>query len=188
MYTRFLIYFLADIAVNLIGYCINPLLPLFADSEGNLPSWLRWFQTYDDTLDGKEPRFIESTSWLRTQERGVNDLSTTNTLGVAKNFICTYVLRVMWLYRNNAYGFAYSVLGAKSPFKTISEEGVNPSDRAPAIEGSYLRIFEDADGVKYFQYKLVKDRGNGKCYEASIGWKTSGQFVVRWTPFRKFNG
>jgi hypothetical protein len=26
MYTRFLIYFLADFTVNLIGYCINPIL------------------------------------------------------------------------------------------------------------------------------------------------------------------
>jgi len=175
MYTRFLIYFLADFCINAVGYFINPLLPIIADSDGNLPSWLRWFQTYDSTLDGTEPRFIESTSWLRTD-------------GVAKNFICTYILRVMWLYRNNAYGFAYSVLGGTAPFRTLSEDGVNPSDRTPAIEGSYLRIFEDADATRYFQYKLVKDRGNGKCYETSIGWKSSGQFVARWTPFRKFNG
>ena len=174
MYTRFLIYFILDLTINLVGFTINPFLPIFADSDGNLPTWLRWFQTYDATLDGTEPRFIDATSWLRTD-------------GVAKNVICTYVLRVMWLYRNNAYGFAYSVLGC-TPTKTISEDGVNPSDRNPAIEGSYLRIFEDAEGAQYFQYKLVKDRGNGKCYEASIGWKTSGQFVVRWTPFRKFNG
>jgi hypothetical protein len=174
MYTRFLIYFLADIAVNLIGYCINPLLPILADSEGNLPSWLRWFQTYDSTLDGQEPRFIESTSWLRDGD-------------VAKNALCTYILRVMWLYRNNAYGFAYSVLGC-IPIITISAEGTNTSDRAPAIEGSYFTVFEDVDGTRYFQYKFVKDRGNGKCFEASIGWKTSGQFVCRWTPFRKFNG
>ena len=174
MYTRFLIYFILDLTINLVGFTINPILPIFADSEGNLPTWLRWFQTYDSTLDGQEPRFIDATSWLRTD-------------GVAKNFICTYVLRVMWLYRNNAYGFAYSILGC-TPTKTISEDGVNPSDRAPAIEGSYFTIFEDAEGVQYFQYKFVKDRGNGKCYEASIGWKPSGQFVVRWTPFRKFNG
>jgi hypothetical protein len=175
MYTRFLLYLIADITVNLIGYTLNPLLPLFADSEGNLPSYLRWFQTYDSTLDGKEPRFIASTSWFRDGD-------------VAKNALCTYILRVMWLYRNNAYGFAYSILGGKSPFRTLSEDGVNPSDRAPAIEGSYFTVFEDTEGVQYFQYKFVKDRGNGKCYEASIGWKPSGQFVARWTPFRKFNG
>lgn len=175
MYTRFLTYFLADFTVNLIGYCINPILPIFADSDGNLPASLRWFQTYDSSLDGKEPRFIDATSWLRDGD-------------VAKNFICTYVLRVMWLFRNNSYGFAYSILGAKLPLVTLSEDGVNPSDRNPAIEGSYFTVFEDADSVRYFQYKLVKDRGNGKCYEASIGWKPSGQFVVRLTPFRKFNG
>ena len=172
MYTRFLIYFILDLTINLVGFTINPFLPIFADSEGNLPLWLRWFQTYDSTLDGQEPRFIESTSWLRG----------------SKNAICTYVLRVMWLYRNNAYGFAYSILGAKLPLVTLSEEGVNPSDRNPAIEGSYFTTFEDADGVKYFQYKFVKQRNATQCYEASIGWKPSGQFVVRWTPFRKFNG
>jgi hypothetical protein len=164
---RFLVYLLADIAANLIGYCINPLLPAFADSYGNLPTWLKWFQTYDSTLDGQEPRFIESTSWLRGSQ----------------NVIYTYILRVLWLYRNNAYGFAYSILGAKLPLVVLSEYGVNPSDRAPAIEGEYLIKY---DG--YFQYKFVKDRGNGKCYEASIGWKPSGQFVCRWTPFRIFNG
>lgn len=176
MHTRFLIYFILDLTINLIGYCINPILPILADSDGNLPSWLRWFQTYDSTLDGQEPRFIDATSWLRDNQH------------VAKNFICTYILRVMWLYRNNAYGFAYSILGGKAPFRTLSEEGTNTSDRYPAIEGSYFTVFEDAEGVQYFQYKLVKDRGNGKCFEASIGWKPSGQFVARWTPFRKFNG
>ena len=176
MYTRFLIYFILDITVNLIGYCINPFLPIFADSEGNLPSWLRWFQTYDSTLDGTEPRFIESTSWLRDGN-------------VAKNAICTYVLRVMWLYRNNAYGFAYSVLGATAPFNTLETVGNEVSDRAPAVEGTWFTTFTDAQDCSFFQYKFVKDRGNGKCYEASIGWKAgSGQFVCRWTPFRAFNG
>ena len=140
MYTRFVLYFILDLTINLVGFTINPFLPIFADSDGNLPSWLRWFQTYDDTLDGKEPRFIEATSWLRGSQ----------------NVIYTYILRVMWLYRNNAYGFAYSVLGGTAPFRTLSEEGVNPSDRAPAIEGSYLRIFEDAEGVQYFQYSSLK--------------------------------
>jgi len=168
---RFLIYLCLDIAVNLIGYCINPLLPLFADSDGNLPASLRWFQTYDSTLDGKEPRFIEATSWLRDDA------------GAPTNALCKFLCRVCWLYRNNAYGFAYSILGASLPLVVLSEEGVTPSDRAPAIEGEYLIKY---DG--YFQYKFVKDRGNGKCYEASIGWKPSGQFVCRWTPFRKFNG
>ena len=176
MYTRFVIYFLADFTVNLIGYCINPFLPLFADSEGNLPSNMRWFQTYDSTLDGTEPRFIDATSWLRDDQ------------GAPKNALCKFLCRVCWLYRNNAYGFAYSILGATAPFNTLEAVGVDVSDRAPAVEGSFYTIFEDAEGVQYFQYKFVKDRGNGKCYEASIGWKTSGQFVVRWTPFRAFNG
>ena len=171
MYFRFAIYFVLDFTVNLVGYCLNPFLPLFADSKGNLPASLRWFQTYDSTLDGQEPRFIDATSWLRDDT------------GTPKNALCRLLCRVCWIYRNNAYGFAYSILGAPLPLVVLFEEGVNPADRAPAIEGEYLIKY---DG--YFQYKFVKDRGNGKCYEASIGWKPSGQFVCRWTPFRTFNG
>ena len=171
MYFRFAIYFVLDFTVNLVGYCLDPLLPAFADSDGNLPYWLKWFQTYDSTLDGKEPLFIAATSWLRDDQ------------GSPKNVLCLYLCRVFWLYRNNAYGFAYSILGAPLPLVVLSEKGTNPADRAPAIEGEYLVKY---DG--YFQYKFVKDRGNGKCFEASIGWKPSGQFVCRWTPFRTFNG
>lgn len=176
MYLRFITYLLADIAVNLIGYVINPALPLFANREGNLPKWLRWFQTQDSTLDGTEPRFIAATKYLR----GAN--------GEPRNVIARYLLRVMWLYRNNAYGFAYHVLGARVPFTMLYEDSEYPSDRFPAVEGSYMAIFTDATGKRYFHYKLVKDRGNGKCFEASVGWKRNGQFVCRWTPFRKFNG
>ena len=176
MYIRFAIYLILDIVANLTGYLINPVLPLFANSDGDLPKCLSWFQTYDSTLDGTEIRFISATSWLR------------DSLGEPSSVLNRYILRVMWLYRNNAYGFAYSVLGANAPFFIESETGIIPSDRNPAMEGSCFTIFYDERGTKYFRYKLVKDRGNGKCFEASMGWKPTGQFVFRWTPFRKFNG
>ena len=176
MYIRFVIYLILDLLANLTGYMINIFLPSFANSNGNLPKCLSWFQTYDSTLDGTEIRFISATSWLR------------DSLGEPTSVLNRYVLRVLWLYRNNAYGFAYSVLGAKGPFTVLSASGIEPSDRNPAVGGSRYTVFSSTTGKKYFQYKSVKDRGNGKCFETSIGWKPTGQFVFRWTPFRKFNG
>lgn len=178
MYIRFAIYFLLDVVANIVGYLINPLLPLFAGADGRLPNGLSWFQPFDATLDGTETRFIAATAGRRDEH------------GNAKSKLDRCILRVLWLYRNNAYGFSHSVLGAKMPLRVTSETSrPYPSDRFPAIEGSYFSTFIDAEGVKYFHYAFVKDRGNGKCYEAAIGWKTmNGMFVCRWTPFRTFNG
>ena len=36
MYTRFLIYFILDLTINLVGFTINPILPIFADSDGTM--------------------------------------------------------------------------------------------------------------------------------------------------------
>lgn len=181
MYIRYVLQVLADLAMNLLGYLLNPILPLFAQADGNLPNWLKWFGQHDSTLDGNEPRFISSTMAYRSEDNS------------PKNSLCKYILRVLWLYRNNAYGFSFYVLGAKGKFTLVSEEGVVPSDRYPAKEGSYKQVVLGSDGKEYFQYKFVKSRGNGKCYEANVGWKINNelgkdkaQLVIRWTPFRKF--
>lgn len=180
MYARFALLVMADLSMNLAGYLINPVLPLFANAVGKLPTWLSWFGQHDSTLDGAEIRFITSTFRYR------------NYFGQPKNKRCRYWLRVLWLYRNNAYGFSYSVLGAKGPFTELSADGILPADRYPAREGRHLQIVQGADGTDYFQYRYVKDRGNGKCFEARIGWKfndladSRAQLVLRWTPTRRF--
>lgn len=180
MYARFFFLVLADLFMNLVGYLINPILPLFANEDARLPSWLCWFGQHDSTLDGAEMRFIAGTMQYRSDDTA------------PRNLLCRYWLRVLWLYRNNAYGFSYSVLGAYGPFELLSESGTLPHDRYPANEGRHLQLVEGVDGTRYFQFRYVKDRGNGKCYEARIGWKfanleePSAQLVMRWTPFRSF--
>lgn len=65
---------------------VNWWAPLFADSKGNLPNWLKWVGTFDATLDqGVVDGFFEGPP--------------------------SYWNRVKWLYRNPAYGFSFYALG-----------------------------------------------------------------------------
>lgn len=66
--------------------------PLLVDRDGNLPDWLRWFQTFDASVDaGWSDAYY--TGWL------------------AETRIGRYISRVLWLCRNPAYGFDYALLG-----------------------------------------------------------------------------
>lgn len=66
---------------------INWWIALLANKDGWLPKSLKWFQTFDNSLDaGVDSGFFRRSSslwWNRTR----------------------------WLYRNSAYGFAYYALG-----------------------------------------------------------------------------
>jgi len=117
---RYLPYALASICAVLLAWLLAPLLALTAFAtedkttrQGNLPPWLRWFQTHDFPLDevwrpsstaelwradglfignfrafaGKTPSDFRASAWLR------------------------YLARVFWLCRNPAYGFRAQVLG-----------------------------------------------------------------------------
>lgn len=194
MYLRFAVLCVLDLVMNLVSYVLlDWWLPLLARADGNLPTWLRWFQTHDANLDGigadgrVEPRFVAATARLR------------DAAGQPRNALCRFLCRVAWLYRNNAYGFAVDVLGASGPFQLEDAWGVlwppavgsYPSNRYPAQSGKTFESYRGNDGLLYFHFWYVKDRGNGKCFEANIGWKiapgsTRAQLVWRWTPFRAF--
>jgi hypothetical protein len=47
-----------------------------------------------------------------------------------------------------------------------------PGNRLPAQSGWRLELYRGSNGRMYFHFWLVKDRLNGKCHEANIGWKT----------------
>jgi hypothetical protein len=187
MLARFLILLLADLLANLLGYLLNPIVVLFGDAAGALPRALAWFATPDATLDGMgadgkiEPRFLAATeSW-----RGADLLP--------KSRWHRYLCRVCWLYRNNVNGFSTAVTGAPGPFWLLSRDlqGSEPADRYPAASGRDYAVWRGSDGRSYFSYRYVQDRGNGKCFEAYVGWKISetaprAMLVCRWTPIREF--
>jgi len=72
--------------VGLLTMVLAPLLALFVQADGNLPTYLYWFQTFDATCDDcRAPPFSWTGSlwWTRTE----------------------------WLFRNPAYGFDMFVFG-----------------------------------------------------------------------------
>lgn len=72
--------------------CVNWWAVLLADDNGYLPHWLRWFQTFDASIDagwkdGYFPAVWGDSPHMR------------------------YVARVLWLLRNPAYGLDYWLFG-----------------------------------------------------------------------------
>lgn len=108
-------------------YITNPIVVLFCDEYGNLPKYFRLWQTYDNCLD---------VEWLITEKcvpkifrydfnkhykyhledktdgkliAGYVDLLDPNFSTVER--IQRYFCRLLWLCRNNAYGFRYYIFG-----------------------------------------------------------------------------
>jgi hypothetical protein len=75
---------IASILFYVLTMILAPLLALTADAGGNLPVFLRWFQTFDASLDeGAKYGYTGSKWWIRTH----------------------------WIWRNPGYTFDMNVLG-----------------------------------------------------------------------------
>lgn len=84
---------LLDLSVFILSWIfINWWVPVFANEDGWLPNWLKWFQTFDASLD----------SGWKDGYAGFSKPQTKFQL---------FWQRVKWLYRNTAYGFSYWALG-----------------------------------------------------------------------------
>jgi hypothetical protein len=80
--------------------CFPPLTFLVAaaaDDHGWLPKWLAWFQTPDNSLDA---------GW-----RVQGNFGTYLIDGAVPTGVMLWWYRVLWLWRNPAYGFCYWALG-----------------------------------------------------------------------------
>ena len=128
-YLKWALLALLDVAFNIVCYLTNPVVLLFADEVGNLPWLFRWWENWDDHLDidwmvdeGHVPEFARydfhkhyryhdpaEAEQLTGEYRGYVDLLDDN-FSLWERFQ-RYVCRVVWLYRNNAYGFSYYVTG-----------------------------------------------------------------------------
>lgn len=95
----FLYPFLALLSVLavVVTWIFAPLLALTADSYGNLPRFLYWFQTFDNTLDA---------GW-----RVQGNYGTYLQDGRVPTGITLWWYRTKWLWRNPGYGFDYWPFG-----------------------------------------------------------------------------
>ena len=127
----YLLYLMGALLTTVLCYLTNPLVVLFADENGELHGILRYWQTWDDSLDSayfmrdvvpvKFPSFnydypkhyvhhIDTTDELAALGRERNYSTLIKPLS-EKERLQRYVCRVLWLYRNNAYGFSFWLLG-----------------------------------------------------------------------------
>lgn len=120
--------------------------PEFQGIEQTLPRWLKWFDTFDASVDA---------GWAGNYftEKGTYN----------RNNLPSYWKRkwyqIRWLYRNCAYGFAYWLLGTKID---TSDWIIHKCDYQPGKKF----IFFAYNSQGYFQFIVRLPRGG-----LNFGWK-----------------
>lgn len=155
----------ANIFMWVTAMLLAPILPLFAVGKNHLPTWLAWFDTPDNSLDG-------DAGWLPTHPNS------------------TYWNRVCWLWRNPAYGFDISVLGitvatmptVMSGDKYVSDGPVSMIDR---VTGEAINRTTGQSGSvhltmgDYWEWYHVSQWGkSNKCVRIRLGWKLLGYVLL----------
>jgi hypothetical protein len=135
-------------AFTLLAIALAPVLPLFVKEDKLcfhwLPSWLWWFQTPDNSLEGDvghSERWMEST-------------------------LPEYFQMVAWLLRNPAYGFEWTAL-AVEPRGTVTVKG-NPwiKNRDNAVAGWYFATCDNA-----WNFKSVTHLFRDLALQLEFGWR-----------------
>lgn len=189
----------------------NPIVVLFCDKYGNLPRIFRLWQTYDNCLDidwmiyeNKVPKIFQydfNKHYKYYMESKNNDeMIPGHVVILDDNFtikerIQRYFCRVLWLYRNCAYGFAYNLLGIEFIGK---QQYVLENSRGNGKELFVSHLESPKDLKRYFSVKckeiwvcpIINKKFRMDMY---MGWKLSGtqnytnkkraMLAVRISPF-----
>lgn len=179
-------YLIFSLIITVICYITNPIVVLFADELGELHGFLKYWATWDDSLD---PRFfVVNKVWAIFRydydkhyeeykgttpeleevgrERWFTKFKEGGETFTLKERIQRYFCRVLWLTRNNAYGFSFWFLGQKVDSKNMIW--------TPQKEGVYYGY--DSSKSWWNRPWMYKNDSKiaGKFYwETFIGWKIS---------------
>ena len=163
-------------------YLTNWLAVLFCDECGELHGVWRYWQTWDDSCDvewfvkTKVPAFMrydfdahylsarETNATLKSLGRDKGCVIQVNAHWTTKERIQRYLCRLMWLMRNNGYGFAFYVFGCV----------VDASGLAYVCDGI---CYEHAKSLWSAAWKVhMKPRIVGKVYaDIFLGWKIADE-------------
>ena len=153
------------------------------DTHEFLQPWLMWFQTHDAPLDEWWTAGYGEDSWIKrkyTQE----DYDSKGWL--------RYLCRIMWLWRNPAYGLAhalgYDQHGMVDVYKR--DEGELWDSGYPNFSVWLVKNIRNQYGFMVeWQFYYYKQR----CIELYVGWKLHRDdpdrkcmIAVRFSPFRKY--
>ena len=182
------LYCIFDVLFNVVCYITNPIVVLFGNEYGNLPWLLTWWDNYDDCMDvewfikeghvpswcvydyDKHYKFHDSDEALQTRGTYKSYVDILDPNFTLKERLQRYACRVLWLYRNCAYGFSYYVTGR-------DVDGSQLIDKSRLVLGQKLTI-------KY--YKNWKTTGPFVVY-GMIRWNPKNIKWLQWTKVdRKF--
>lgn len=123
-----LLYFVLSLVFSVICYITNPIVLLFCDEDGELPSFLHYWQTWDNSCNPSDIKDIVPSWFQYDWDRHYREYYDTDeylksvnrsrwyTVCIDYHFTFTekikrYICRCIWLTRNNAYGFCFYLLG-----------------------------------------------------------------------------
>ena len=199
-YVKWFLLAILDVLFNIIAYITNPIVVLAASEYGNLPWLLTWWDNYDDCMDvewfikeghvpswavydyDKHYRFHDSSEGLRTRGIAKSYVDILDWHFTLKERLQRYVCRVLWLYRNCAYGFSYYVTGIDVRRDDIVKIKTEEQDGYIYYVTDYAWVYKD-ERPSFF----------GLRWDNFVGWKMQAvtedvercMLAFRITPFDK---
>lgn len=178
-----LIYFILALVFSALCYLTNWIVVPFANRDGELPSFFHLWQTWDNSIFCREsvecaPKFLrydwsahyneykDTTPYLKSVNRERWYCVCVNDEWTIKEILQRYACSVLWLTRNNAYGFCFYLLG-----KTVS-----PFLEVKASENTrYVREVCDSNITGAWMYKntapIFSAFGYVVHWNNLLGWK-----------------
>lgn len=191
MYIVWFIGFFFNLCFSILCYLTNWFVIFFADNRGELHGILHLWQTWDDSLDvewfvkEKVPKFLrydfdkhyessrETTEALMYYNRDKGCVIDREVPFTNIELIQRYLCRVLWLYRNNGYGFAFYLFGMDCVGTELWH-----------TKGSWYDF--------YWNDYCFQFIGKWKIFEVMAGWKlprecrqmtrsmVAGRVLIRW--------
>lgn len=181
-FLHILLIFIVSLPVTLLTFVVVPLALIgLTPEDKHLPRWARWWETYDNDINGDGP-------WAGPEH--------------ANGQQNTYWWRLRWLIRNKTGVFSYEVTGMdRAEVFDYSTQGDVLTGNRPGHSGNLYAEAYMNDGRRIFPcYYFVRQWGNSnRCIRIYAGWKfrqskrvslwpTTGlaQFVLSINPFQFF--
>ena len=193
MIARWFCFAVPALLLKAVAVILSPLLALLArTAESNpwcsatgpreyLPGWLHLFSTHDDGIDALWFKGLYDdrapVGWPEKARAG--------------SWWAKYVLRVLWIVRNSAYGFAHYLLGFErvGMYNTLilAQRGVWDSDTTNWL----YRIDTNKQGRTAFQIRAQFYFTRTRDVRVNLGWKLDWaadrvQLATHINPFRKW--
>lgn len=185
--------FVLELVISILAVLLSPVLALLARTADSnpycsapgpreyLPGWLQLFSTHDDGIDALWFKGLYDdrapVGWPEKARAG--------------SWWARYYLRVLWIVRNSAYGFAHYTLGFERvgaySTKILAQRGAWDT----ATTNWLIRVDTNAEGKKAFQVQAQLYFTGTRYLRLNLGWKLTWaaervQITTHINPFRKW--